>query len=111
MGAEQQYIDLFEQCAQLIDSGSAPSLNAPRRRAMQAFAAQGFPTLRQEEARYTDVPALFAPDYGLNLRRTLVPTSAGWERAMSLRLPASTPSGSCCAAAGEAEWKMSLTTR
>lgn len=76
MGAEQQYIDLFEQCAQLIDSGSAPSLNAPRRRAMQAFAAQGFPTLRKEEARYTDVPALFAPDYGLNLRRTLVPTSA-----------------------------------
>lgn len=73
--AEQQYIDLFEQYTSLLDQGSAPALNALRRQAMQDFSTQGFPTLKEEEARYTDVPALFAPDYGLNLRRTLVPTS------------------------------------
>ncbi|MGI6218546.1 MAG: Fe-S cluster assembly protein SufD [Bacteroidaceae bacterium] len=77
MGAEQQYIDLFEQYLSLLDQGGAPALNALRQQAMQDFAAQGFPTLKQEEARYTDVPALFAPDYGLNLRRTLVPTREG----------------------------------
>ncbi len=77
MEAEQQYIDLFGQYISLLDQGSAPALNNLRRQAMQDFATQGFPTIRQEEARYTDVPALFAPDYGLNLRRTLVPTRDG----------------------------------
>lgn len=75
MSAEQQYIDLFGQTESLICRHSAEVMNAPRRAAFEAFRQQGFPTPRMEKYRYTDVAALFAPDYGLNLNRLQVPVN------------------------------------
>ena len=70
-----QYIDLYASQRELICSGSAPVMNAVRDAAMQQFAAQGFPTLKEERYRYTDVAAAFAPDYGLNLSRVRIPVN------------------------------------
>lgn len=75
MNSEQQYIDLFRQCRTMIDSHSAPVLNALREQAFQDFLQQGFPTQKVERYKYTDVAAAFAPDYGVNLNRLDIPVN------------------------------------
>ncbi len=75
MKSEKQYIDLYQAQRQLICDGSAAVMNAVRDRAMQTFAERGFPTLKDERYRYTDIAAAFAPDYGLNLGRVNIPVN------------------------------------
>lgn len=75
MNSEQQYIDLFQQCRTMIDTHSVPVMNALRDQAFQDFLQLGFPTRKVERYRYTDVPAAFAPDYGLNLNRLEIPVN------------------------------------
>lgn len=69
MNSEQQYIDIFTGCREMLDSHSAGAMNALRDKAFEDFTRQGFPTQKVERYKYTDVPAAFAPDYGLNLNR------------------------------------------
>ena len=73
MKSEQQYIDLYQQASQLIKTHSADVLNAVRDEAFADFKAQGFPTKKVERYKYTDMAALFASDYGLNLKRLPIP--------------------------------------
>ena len=75
MKAEQQYIELFEQCEAIICKHSAEVLNAPRAKAFADFKQQGFPTRKVEAYKYTDASKLFAPDYGLNLNRLDIPVN------------------------------------
>ncbi len=70
---ERQYIDLFTQNRQLLCDNSAEPLNALRDEAFSDFRRLGFPTRKTERYRYTDVPSVFAPDYGLNLSRLHFP--------------------------------------
>ena len=69
MGSEQQYLDLYRDAGQMLADNSCSTLNACREEARRALAGQGLPTRKSELYRYTDVPAAFAPDYGLNLSR------------------------------------------
>jgi len=71
--SEQQYIELYEQARQMIFSHSAEAMNALRDQAFEHFKAQGFPSKKVERYKYTDMQALFAPDYGLNLNRLDIP--------------------------------------
>ena len=73
MSSEQQYIDLYEQCRQTICSHSSPLMNGHRDAAFQRFRQNGFPTQKVERYKYTDIPKLMAPDYGLNLARLNIP--------------------------------------
>ena len=73
MTNEQQYIDLFEQCRAMICEHSSDVMNAPRDEAFRRFCQGGLPSRRVERYKYTDIPALFAPDYGLNLQRLHIP--------------------------------------
>lgn len=73
MGSEQQYIDLFRASRTVIDGHAAAPLNAPRDAAFADFCRLGFPTRKVERYKYTDMAALFAPDYGLNLQRLSIP--------------------------------------
>lgn len=75
MGVEQQYIDLFRQCHDMICSHSTGVMNAPRDAALADFERQGFPTRRKEEYKYTDISRLFEPEYGLNLNRLEIPVN------------------------------------
>lgn len=75
MKAEQQYIELFEQCEAMICKHSAGVLNVPRTKAFADFKQSGFPTRKVENYKYTDVDKLFAPDYGLNLNRLDIPVN------------------------------------
>ena len=57
----------------MIFDHSSEVMNAVRDEAFERFKAQGFPTKKVERYKYTDIPALFAPDYGLNLNRLQIP--------------------------------------
>ena len=73
MASEQQYIDLYEQARQMIHQHSSDVMNAERDDAFGRFKANGFPTRKVERYKYTDMQAIFAPDYGLNLNRLQIP--------------------------------------
>lgn len=75
MKAEQQYLDLFTRCEELICRHSAKGLNALRAKAFADFGRLGFPTRKQEKYRYTEVGKYFAPDFGLNLNRLEIPVN------------------------------------
>ena len=73
MNSEKQYIDLYGQCRDMIMDHSVEPLNAVRDAAFEDFKRIGFPTKKVERYKYTDIPALFEPDYGLNLNRLEIP--------------------------------------
>ncbi|MDD7256678.1 MAG: Fe-S cluster assembly protein SufD [Prevotellaceae bacterium] len=73
MQAEKQYIDLYRQTHSMIAQHSAAVMNSVRKRAFEDFQRLGFPTEKVERYRYTDIPALFEPDYGLNINRLQIP--------------------------------------
>ena len=73
MNCEKQYTDLYGQCRDMIMSHSTAPLNAVRDAAFDDFKRLGFPTKKVERYKYTDIPVLFEPDYGLNLNRLEIP--------------------------------------
>lgn len=73
MNSEQQYIDLYRANSNLIKQHSAAPLNELRDKAFSDFCRLGFPSRKEERYRYTDMAALFAPNYGLNLGRLDIP--------------------------------------
>ncbi len=76
MNSEQQYLDLYDAHHGLLDAHSAPVLNALRPAARAALQRLGLPSRKVEAYRYTDVPVLLAPDYGLNLNRLQMPAAS-----------------------------------
>ena len=75
MVAEKQYIDLFTQYEDVIRQHAPECMNALRTQAFSDFERQGFPSLKEENFRYTDVSQAFVPDYGLNLKRIQAPVN------------------------------------
>lgn len=69
MNNEQQYIEIYEQHRELIETPCAALLNDERRKAFSRFKEQGFPALNDEEYRHSDVSKQFAANYGMNLGR------------------------------------------
>ena len=73
MNSEKQYIELYQQCRQMICDHSSEVMNGERDAAFERFAASGFPTRKVERYKYTDIAKLFEPNYGLNLNRLTIP--------------------------------------
>ena len=73
MNSEKQYIDLYNAACGMIKEHSAAVMNSVRDEAFSDFQRMGFPTRKVERYKYTDIPKLFAPDYGLNLNRLEIP--------------------------------------
>lgn len=75
MSSEKQYIELYEQCREMIFEHSSDVMNAQRDAAFERFNQGGFPTRKVERYKYTDIQKLFEPDYGLNLNRLEIPVN------------------------------------
>lgn len=75
MSSEKQYIELYEQCREMIFEHSSDVMNAQRDAAFERFSQGGFPTQKVERYKYTDIQKLFEPDYGLNLNRLEIPVN------------------------------------
>lgn len=80
MNSITQYLDIYSANASVIDKGSAPALNALRSEAARALEGKRLPVKGEEGYERTDVNAMFAPDYGLNIMRLAIPTdvAASW---------------------------------
>ena len=75
MSSERQYIELYEQARTMIHQHSCEVMNQVRDEAFERFRQNGFPSRKVERYKYTDIRALFAPDYGLNLNRLNIPVN------------------------------------
>ena len=73
MQSEKQYIDLYGECRDMLRKHSCEVMNAVRDEAFENFKRLGFPTKNVERYKYTDIPSLFEPDYGLNINRLEIP--------------------------------------
>lgn len=75
MQSKEQYLNLYDECRDLIARHSSDVMNAQRDAAYAELQRMGLPTKKDEDYKYTDVEALFAPDYGLNLNRLDIPVN------------------------------------
>lgn len=57
----------------MLRKHSCEVMNAVRDEAFENFKRLGFPTKKVERYKYTDIPSLFEPDYGLNINRLEIP--------------------------------------
>ena len=73
MNSEKQYVDLYADARAMIFQHGSPVMNDVRDAAFEDFKHQGFPSRKVERYRYTDMAALFEPNYGLNLNRLDIP--------------------------------------
>ena len=69
MNALKQYIDLFVEHRDTIEQHSVAPLNALRDKALKALDGAVLPRRGSEDYEATDLEAVFAPDYGLNITR------------------------------------------
>ena len=76
MQSEKQYIDLYGECRDMLRKHSCEVMNAVRDEAFENFKRLGFPTKKVERYKYTDIPSLFEPDYGLNINRLEIPVDS-----------------------------------
>ncbi len=65
----KQYRDLFDQTQEMINSHAPEVMNARRVVAAALLKEGGIPTKRMEAYQHTDIQAMFALNYGLNLNR------------------------------------------
>lgn len=69
MSAISQYTELFEANRGLIESNSAPVMNALRDKALKSLTSATLPAKGSENYEHTDLEHALSPDYGLNLAR------------------------------------------
>lgn len=65
----RQYIDLYLGNREEIDANSAPVMNAVRSEALARIEQMRLPHLGDENYEVTDLQAILAHDYGVNIRR------------------------------------------
>lgn len=85
MNPLKQYTDLYKEHADIINAGSAGALNAMRPSALEALLGCHLPEKGSENYEQTDLVAMLAPDYGLNLNRR--PLGIDPAAAFSCRVP------------------------
>ncbi|MGN0186859.1 MAG: Fe-S cluster assembly protein SufD [Paludibacteraceae bacterium] len=74
MNREQQYIDLYEQTAEMLKAHSATQLNLRRDEAFVQFKQHGFPTNKDEAYLYCPLLPALDTDYGFDINHLTVPT-------------------------------------
>ena len=69
MNALKQYIDLYDECRTLIEQQSPALLNTLREQAREKLETARLPRKGCEDYEATDLEAVFAHDYGVNINR------------------------------------------
>lgn len=69
MNALKQYTDLYHSARAIIDTNSSPVLNARRDESCRALEEMRLPAPGSENYEHTDLQAMLAPDFGLNLAK------------------------------------------
>lgn len=69
MGALDQFIDLWQEHGDIVDSNAPEVLNRLRPDAASSLIERGLPDMKEENYRYTDFEKILSPDYGVNVGR------------------------------------------
>ncbi|MDE5790007.1 MAG: Fe-S cluster assembly protein SufD [Muribaculaceae bacterium] len=69
MNALTQYLDLFLQHRDILDSHSAGAINSHREEAYKILGKATLPKAGSDNYENTDLEAMLAPDYGLNIAK------------------------------------------
>ena len=77
MNALTQYIELYKEHADLIDLNSAEIINGRREEAMKVLESTKLPPQGSENYETTDLNAMLAPDYGVNIARVPIDVNPG----------------------------------
>lgn len=75
MGSLNQYIKLYNENRDAINSHSAPVLNAMRQTALEALADKHLPLKGEEGFEKISIDEMYAPDYGVNINRMNIPVN------------------------------------
>lgn len=73
MNALNQYIELYKEQKDRIETTSAPELNAQRALALEMLCSKGLPVENDENYLHSKVEEWLAPDFGLNIQRLNLP--------------------------------------
>lgn len=73
MKAEESYIELYRQHADLVARHAPKVMNGPRQAAFDVFCKSGFPSTSNEEYRHLNLQEILSFDYGVNLNRLEAP--------------------------------------
>ena len=73
MNALQQYIDLYDANRDTVEKASPAVMNRARVEARRALSQMALPVKGSEDYEATDLNAIFATDYGVNLNRLQIP--------------------------------------
>lgn len=65
----RQYIDLYKAHREVLNGGSTEAMNALREEACRRLEECSLPQKGAEDYEHTDLAALLAPDYGINVAR------------------------------------------
>ena len=77
MDSLAQYIDLYKQHSELVNSGSCGIMNQLRPEALHILESTPLPKKGAENYEITDLPEILAPDFGVNLGRVNIDVNAG----------------------------------
>lgn len=69
MSSLKQYIDLYKENRNTIESHSINAMNALRSNALKALEGKRLPIKGDENYEITDLESVYAPDYGININR------------------------------------------
>lgn len=72
MQPSEQYIELFNQYKNGIESSCGEVMNSQREVAIKAFEKSGFPDVGMEDYRNCDLKEVLSYDYGVNLKRVKI---------------------------------------
>ncbi len=64
-----KYIQYYNDAKELLFKGSSDIINVRRKKAFQDFVAQGIPTRKNENYKYTNLHPQFSPDYKLVIQK------------------------------------------
>lgn len=81
MNSKQQYIDLYREHIDAINSGCSAHMNLLRQQAAKVLQTNDLPAKGEEGYEKTDVNAMFTPDFGLNIMRMNLPAdiASAWK--------------------------------
>lgn len=77
MDALKQYIDLYDEHRDLIDSNSAPALNRLREEARLSLELHKLPRAGAENYENCDLETMLAPDFGINIAKIPMDVNPG----------------------------------
>ena len=72
MGAIDQYLELWRNNRDLLESKSSEILNSHRQEAAESLLSRPLPGVKDENYSHTNLESILSPDFGINIGRVRI---------------------------------------